>query len=249
MVEPRPATPTVAFVDEYCQFYESLFPEVRSFEAFKLLHLGMISEIPRKSLPAIAKVAGLENHQGLHHFLTHSPWQTKALRQRRLKLILQVLDGRSLVVIVDDTGDVKKGHTTDYVKRQYIGNIGKLENGIVAVTAYGLINGIPLPLTFEVFKPKDCLKPHDEYKTKPQIAAQMVRELVEMGFQIELVLADRFYGESDYPFLSVLRRLKLPYVVAIRSNHGVLMQQGQRIRYNRWRQFKRTFSDGNSEIR
>lgn len=70
-----------------------------------------------------------------------------------------------------------------------------------------------------------------------------------MGCQIDLVLADRFYGESDYPFLRVLRQLKLPYVVAIRNNHGVLMAQGQRIRYNRWRQFKRTFSDGNSEIR
>lgn len=224
------------------------FGEVRSFEAFKFLHLGMISDIKRKSLPAIARVVGLENHQGLHHFLTHSPWSASSLRQQRLEMILQVLHGRSIVLIIDDTGDAKKGQTTDYVKRQYVGNIGKLENGIVAVTAYGLIDGIPLPLTFEVFKPKDCLKPQDEHKTKPQIAAQIVRDLVSIGFQIELVLADRFYGD-DYPFLSVLRRLKLPYVVAIRSNHGVLMQQGQRIRYNRWRQFQRTFSDGNSEIR
>lgn len=200
MVEPRPATPTVAFVDEYCQFYQSLFSEIRSFEAFKFLHLGMISEIKRKSLPAIAKAVGLENHQGLHHFLTHSPWSASSLRQRRLELILQVLNGRSMVLIVDDTGDVKKGTTTDYVKRQYIGNIGKLENGIVAVTIYGLIANIPLPLTFEVFKPKDCLKPGNELRTKPQIAGQMVRELVTMGFQIDLVLADRFYGESDYPF-------------------------------------------------
>lgn len=139
MVEPRPARPSVAFVDEYCQFYRSLFPEVRSFEAFKYLHLGMISDIKRKSLPAIAKVVGLDNHQGLHHFLTHSPWSATDLRQRRLEMILQVLNGRSIVLIVDDTGDVKKGTATDYVKRQYIGNIGKLENGIVAVTTYGMV--------------------------------------------------------------------------------------------------------------
>jgi len=40
------------------------------------LHLGLISEVKRKSLPAIAQVAGLDNAQSLHHFLTESPWQT-----------------------------------------------------------------------------------------------------------------------------------------------------------------------------
>jgi len=44
-------------------------------------------------------------------------------------------------LIIDDTGDKKQGHTTDYVKRQYIGNLGKTENGIVAVTAYGYVEG------------------------------------------------------------------------------------------------------------
>jgi len=42
--------------------------QVRSFEAFKQLHLGLISEVKRKSLPAIAQVAGLDNAQSLHHF-------------------------------------------------------------------------------------------------------------------------------------------------------------------------------------
>ena len=43
MSASRAARPTIRFVDEYCQWYEGLFPEVRSFEAFKLLHLGMTS--------------------------------------------------------------------------------------------------------------------------------------------------------------------------------------------------------------
>lgn len=65
MSEARPAQPTIRFVDEYCRLFEGLFPEVRTYEAFKLLHLGMISEIKRKSLPAIAKAVGLDNHQCL----------------------------------------------------------------------------------------------------------------------------------------------------------------------------------------
>lgn len=66
MVEPRQAISTVKFIDEYCQIYQNIFPEVRSFEAFKYLHMGMVSEIKRKTLPSIGKVVGLENHQPLH---------------------------------------------------------------------------------------------------------------------------------------------------------------------------------------
>jgi SRSO17 transposase len=156
----------------------------------------MISEIKRKSLPAIAKAVGLDNQQSLHHFLTESPSSAQQLRQRRLELMLKVVDGRTLILLIDETGDCKKGTSTDYVKRQYIGNVGKKENGIVAVTAYGLVDGMILPLTFEVYKPRERLKDTEQYQSKPQIASQMIRQLQAMGFQFELVLADSLYGES-----------------------------------------------------
>ena len=44
MVKPRRVQKTVKFIDEYCQTYQNLFPEVRSFEYFKYLHLGIISD-------------------------------------------------------------------------------------------------------------------------------------------------------------------------------------------------------------
>jgi SRSO17 transposase len=69
---PREAIATVSLVDQYCAAYQDLFPEVRSYECFKFLHLGIISELKRKSLPAIAKAVGLENPQPLHHFLANS---------------------------------------------------------------------------------------------------------------------------------------------------------------------------------
>lgn len=53
MIAPRAAVPTVTFVDEYCAIYAHLFSEVRTEENFKYLHLGMISDIKRKSLPAM----------------------------------------------------------------------------------------------------------------------------------------------------------------------------------------------------
>ena len=54
----------------------------------------------------------------------------------------RVVHGRILILLIDETGDCKKGTSTDYVKRQYIGNVGKKENGIVGVTAYGLVDGM-----------------------------------------------------------------------------------------------------------
>lgn len=133
MFGARVATETIKFIDDYCEWYRTLFPEVRSFEAFKYLHVGMISDIKRKSLPAISRVVGLSNEQGLWHFLTESPGKVEQLRKARLRLILQVLSGQEITLIIDETGDRKKGSTTDYVKRQYIGNLGKIENGIVAL--------------------------------------------------------------------------------------------------------------------
>jgi SRSO17 transposase len=157
MVEPRVAVKTVTFVDNYCAAYQDIFPEVRSFEAFKFLHLGMISEIPRQTLPAIARAVGLTNDQVLHHFLTESPRIVEALKQQRLSLILQWLQGRSIILVIDETGDKKKGKTTDYVDRQYIGNLGKVENKIVLVNAYGVLDGLTFPLIFKIFKPQKRL--------------------------------------------------------------------------------------------
>jgi SRSO17 transposase len=90
---------------------------------------------------------------------------------------------------------IKEGNKTDYGKRQYIGNLGKIENGIVAVTAYGLFED-NFPLAFKIYKPKSRLLSGDTYKSKPIIAAEMIRELTAMGFKFSLVLADSIWGKQ-----------------------------------------------------
>ncbi|HIK17609.1 MAG TPA: transposase [Leptolyngbyaceae cyanobacterium M33_DOE_097] len=98
MVTPREARPTLRFVDEYCELYADLFPEVRSFKAFKYLPIGMILELKRKTLPAIAKAVGLDHEQGLHNVLTESPWSVSRLRQRRLNLILELTQKQAVTL-------------------------------------------------------------------------------------------------------------------------------------------------------
>ncbi len=247
MTAVRPATQTVAFVDAYAAAYRDLFHDVRSFDHFTRLHLGLISDVARKSLPAIGRIAGADP-QALHHFIANAEWDVTQLRQRRLQLTRDALRSRSFVLCIDETGDQKYGTVTDYVSRQYIGNLGAVETGLVSVNAYGILDTITFPLLFQVFKPDRRLKPDDTYQTKPTIASHLVRTLVQQGFAIELVLADALYGESG-PFLQTLHELGLSYVVAIRENHGVWLPPGQRVRTTRWRCWERDFSDGSTETR
>jgi SRSO17 transposase len=244
----RDAQPTVGVIDEYCEAYKDIFPEVRSYECFKYLHLGIISAIKRKSFPEIAKVVGINSPQSLHHFIAQSPWSVEKLKERRLTLTLKALKGKSITVIIDETGDRKKGKKTDYIARQYLGSIGKIEQGIVSVNAYGVWENITFPLMFKVFKPKGTLKEEDKFKTKIELASEIITELIEFGFKIELVLADSLYGESS-SFIQTLEQYELPWILAIRSNHGVWMPSNQKVRANSWCKFERIFSNQKSETR
>lgn len=149
---------------------------------------------------------------------------------------------------MDETGDRKKGNKTDYVSRQYLGSVGKVDRGIVSVNAYGIYQNISFPLITRIFKPKGTLKEDDIFKTKIKIAIEIINNLVSFGYKISLVLADSLYCESG-DFIQALIKNKLNYIVAIRNNHGVWMPSEQRVRSNKWDEFERVFSDGRKENR
>jgi len=98
--------------------------------------------------------------------------EAKALRTDQKDVKSQAIQAGN----IDETGDKKKGNSTDYVARQYIGNLGKVDNGIVSVNAYGVLGELTFPLMFKVFKPRKNLKELDQYKTKPQLAVEIIEE-------------------------------------------------------------------------
>jgi DDE superfamily endonuclease len=116
------------------------------------------------------------------------------------------------------------------------------------LNAYDILNHITFPLLFKVYKPRTRLNPGDNYKTKPELAVEIIQELQQWGFQFEVVLADSLYGESG-DFISELEKLHLKYVVAIRSNHVVWLPPGQRVRYTNWRPSESVFSNGKQQTR
>jgi len=247
MTRVRPATPTVALIDHYCAHYRALFHNVRHCEQFTALHLGVLAETRRKSLPRLGTTVHADP-QALHHFLAQAEWSVEAVRHQRLALLRQALGETPFILCLEETGDRKQGHTTDYGATQYIGNLHGLANGVVSVNAYGVLDTTTFPLLFRVFKPASRLKPGDVAKSKPQLASEIIEELLARGFRFRVVLADSLYGESG-PFIAALHRLPLQYVVALRSNHGVWMLPRQRIRQTRWRPFDRVFTDGTTEQR
>lgn len=247
MVEPRKPVSTVGFVDQYCQIYRNLFSDVRNFEAFKFLHLGMISETKRKSLPAIARDVGFKDGQSLHNFLRDSLWDVNAVREMRLWLAKIAIGDCPITLCIDETGDEKKGSATNYVAKQYISNLGKTAKGIVSVNAYAFIDGITYPLIFKVFKPHSRLKKGDVYKTKSQLVIEILRELKGWGFKIKLILADSMYGDEDV--IGALNQLKLDFIVAIRSNHPVWLLPEQRVQYSRWFVYEQTLPYRQSDLR
>jgi len=158
----------------------------------------------------------LDNAQSLHHFLTESPWQIDAFRQHRLKLILQTLERESWSLMTQAT--VRKG-ITDYVKRQYIGNLGKIEWDCCCYCLWSHREHYG-SFALRGLQTKERLKPADIYRSKPEIAAGMIRELKAMGFRFKLVLADSLYGESGCGFINVLYELKLDFVVLAITRSG-----------------------------
>ncbi len=89
------------------------------------MHLGIITESPRQSLPQIARAVGLKDGQAPHHFLWDAPWEVSQLRSTQLWLTKQLIGNQPMPLCIDETGDVKKGQAPDYVAKQYIGHLGK----------------------------------------------------------------------------------------------------------------------------
>jgi len=135
------------------------------------------------------------------------------LNQRRLEVMNQCRQtkiNRGFSLIVDDSGHRKSGNFTEVVGRQYIGEIGKTENGVVAVTSH-LYDGIKsLPLDIELYQKADSLPKGNadpEFKKKPEIARDLIDQSLARGYQPAIVLIDAGYGNNT-SFLQELEKRK-----------------------------------------
>ena len=94
---------------------------------------GLLLDLPRKNCWTIAEHAGDPNPDGMQHLLARAVWDEDKVRDDLRDYVVEHLGDPEAVLVVDETGDLKKGTATVGVKRQYTGTAGRIENAQVAV--------------------------------------------------------------------------------------------------------------------
>jgi SRSO17 transposase len=119
---------------EYLDPFEVCFRRKEGKQALERYTTGLVTELPHKNCDTIAQAVPGTSDQRLQEFLTNMVWDEEELnRQRVHKMVTEAALGDG-VIIFDDTGFVKQGHSSVGVARQYTGTMGKVCNCQVAVT-------------------------------------------------------------------------------------------------------------------
>jgi SRSO17 transposase len=197
-------------------------------ETFGLFVDGLLSGIGRKTGWLMAEQAGLERPYRMQSLLGRSRWDAEGLRDAVRAYVVQALGDAGGVLIVDETGFVKKGEHSVGVARQYSGTAGRIENAQVGVfLAYASRFGQAL-IDRQLYLPEAWTKDKERrakaqvpdevaFATKPQIAREMIASTLDAGVPCAFVVADALYG-SDSRLRRMLEGRGQPYVLAARSN-------------------------------
>jgi SRSO17 transposase len=201
--------------------------------SFALYAMGLLGDAERKSVEPIAaracpdpqKVDAM--HQRLLHFAVDSKWSDQEVRQEAAQYALEPMVQREPVEawILDDTGFLKQGTHSVGVQRQYTGSAGKIANCQVGVSLSIATRTEHLPIDFELYLPtswansperrKEARIPTEvTFKTKPQLALEMIRRAMKQRVPPGVVLGDTAYGSSSQ-FRQGVRSLGLHYAVAV----------------------------------
>jgi hypothetical protein len=167
-------------------------------------------------------------------------------------------------LVVDDTGDRKDGTRTAHVARQYLGSVGKVDNGIAAVTSLWADARCYWPVHAVPYTPASRLAKGNSdpgFRTKPQLAVELVQAAQRAGIRFRAVVADCFYGDNP-GFTEALGAAGVPFVLALKPRRGTWApaeaahtpveaagELGWRgpTKPGRWRRVTRRFRDGHSE--
>ena len=198
---------------------------------------GLLGPAERKTGWMLAEQAGLDRPHRIQSLLGRGRWSADALRDRVRDYVVEALGCEGGVLVVDETGFLKKGAHSVGVARPYSGTAGRVENCQVGVfAAYASRWGQAL-VDRRLYLPRAWAEdgarrakvsvPDDvAFATKPAIAGAMLGELLDTGLPVRWVLADALYG-SDFRLRRMLEERGQPYVLAMRSNQSVKFLEGR----------------------
>ena len=218
-------------LEDYAAHFDDLFSKRAQREGFRRYLEGLLlAEERNKTLTALANtepVVGAQRKeaQSLQWFLTEPTWDPEEINRRRVELILedsQSVPQKSGALVLDETGDRKDGKATAHVGKQYLGGIGKVDNGVVSVSSLYADERLYYPLAVEPYTPEHHFeggKKDPEFRTKPQIAWELVEQALEMELPFRAVVADSLYGENT-DFCETLLESNIPFVMALGPSHA-----------------------------
>jgi SRSO17 transposase len=172
----------------------------------------------------------------MQHLLARAVWDHDGIRDDVRALVVEHLGDPGAVLVVDETGDLKKGTATVGVQRQYTGTAGKVDNAQVAVyLAYATTAGHGA-VDRELYLPQGWLDDPQRvraadvpdqagFATKPQLARVMLDRALEAGVPAGWVTADEVYG-ADRGLRGWLEARQLPYVLAVKQTEPLTLPSG-----------------------
>jgi SRSO17 transposase len=195
------------------------------------LVLGLLSELPMKNCWTLSEHVGAATPDGLQHLLRKAVWDTDGVRDDLRDYVVENLGDAEVVLVVDETGDLKKGTHTVGVQRQYTGTAGRVENSQVAVyltyassKGHALIDRalyLPKSWTGDTERREAAGVPQElEFATKPALAREMIVRALEAGVSAPWVAGDEVYG-ADPALRGELEDRGVGYVLAVACNHPV----------------------------
>ena len=231
MTKRRACPPAPGPLEDYAARFDSLFARLAQRRGLRAYLEGLL--LPRDRNKTMTALAGAEpivgaQHkavQGLQWFLTESSWDHQQVNQRRLELLVAdpaTAPNDQGVLVLDDSGDRKAGSKTAHVARQWLGSLGKTDNGIVAVTSLWASERVYWPVDVVPYTPASRLpkgRRDPGFRTKPQLAAALVEAARQAGIGFRAVVADCFYGDNE-GFTQALGRAKVAYVLAVKPRKG-----------------------------
>ncbi|WP_375373351.1 IS701 family transposase, partial [Streptomyces sp. KAI-26] len=191
---------------------------------------GLLAPVARKNGWQLAEYAGHRTPDGFQRLLNSSVWDADAVRDDVREYVAERL-GPGGVLIIDDTGFVKKGTTSAGVGRQYTGTSGKIDNCQIGVfAAYATSRGRAL-VDRELYLPKAWTSDRErcraakipderQFATKGELAKVIVTRSLAAGLPADWVTADEAYGQ-EWKFRRLLEELGVGYVVAVPKSQQV----------------------------
>ncbi|NSW91534.1 MAG: IS701 family transposase [Firmicutes bacterium] len=173
--------------------------------------------------------------QSLQDFITNSPWDHEQLNKQRVELMLENAVASDGALIFDDTDFPKKGNCSVGVARQYSGTLGKVGNCQIAVSCQYTdlkytwpVNArlyLPESWTSDIRRMKKAKVPEEvSFKTKPQIALELLDQANQLGVKHNIILGDSFYGRNN-TFIEGLEARGETYALSVPCNFTVRFEQ------------------------